>query len=1006
MRKTIDVTSYAEVVLAPPAADAMHPAFSNLFVQTEILHAKRSILCTRRPRAPEEHTPWMCHLMVVHGAAVEDVSYETDRMQFIGRGRSVADPRAMTESAPLSGTEGSVLDPIVAIRNQLTLEPDAKVTIDIVSGIADTREACLGLVEKYRDRHLTDRVFDLAWIHSQVFLRQINASETDAQLYARLGGYVIYANSLLRADPGVLIRNRRGQSSLWGYSISGDLPIVLLEIGDTANIELARQLIQAHGYWRLMGLAVDLVIWNEDHSGYRQTLQDQIMGLISAGVESSMESQPGSIFVRAGDQISSEDRTLFYSVARVVLSDTRGTLADQMNRRRGKEAVIPPLTPTQAFWPEPEAQEPAPRRDLMFFNGLGGFTPDGREYITTTAGRQTTPLPWVNVLANPTFGTVVSERGSACTWSENAHEFRLSPWYNDPVTDPSGEAFYLRDEQSGHFWSPMPMPCPGATPYATRHGFGYSVFEHTERGIRSEVWVYVATDASIKFTVMRVRNLSGRPRRLSATGYVEWVLGDIQSKSGMHVVTEIDPRSSALFARNAYSMEFAAQVAFFGVDERSRTVSGDRTEFVGRNGTLRNPAAMARSRLSGKVGAGLDPCAALHVPFDLADGDEREIIFTLGVGRGKEEARHLLDRFRGSDAARNALEAVWQYWKHTLGAVQVETPDNSLNVLANGWLLYQTIACRFWGRGALYQSGGAFGFRDQLQDAMALIHAEPQLLRAHLLLCASRQFLDGDVQHWWHPPSGRGVRTKCSDDYLWLPMATCRYIRSSGDTGVLDEVQQFLDGRPVNAEEESYYDLPGRSEDKTSLYEHCKLAVLRGLRFGVHGLPLIGSGDWNDGMNLVGQNGSGESVWLGFFLCDVLGSFAALAELRGDATFAIRCHDEAAELRANLEKHGWDGEWYLRAYFDDGSPLGSANNEECQIDSIAQSWSVLSGAGEPGRARRAMSSVYQRLVRRDIGLIQLLDPPFDKTEPSPGYIKGYVPGVRPVGRWPTSVGAF
>ena len=993
-RRAIDVTSYAEVVLGSPAADALHPAFGNLFIQTEIIREKRTILCTRRPRSPEEQPTWMFHLMAVHGAKIDEISYETDRMRFIGRGHTIADPQAMADPAPLSGREGSVLDPIVAIRHQITLDPEETVTIDIVSGIGETRDACLGLAEKYQDRRLADRVFDLAWTHGQVFLRQINATEADAQLYADLAGSIVYANSSLRADASVLMKNRRGQSDLWGYSVSGDLPIVLLEIGDPANIDLVRQLIQAHSYWRLKGLAVDLVIWNEDHSGYRQLLQDQIMGLISAGIEAFLKDQLGSIFVRPGDQISSEDRILFQSVARAFLSDSRGTLVDQMQNRSVGEVTIPELPLARAHQPEPAAHAASPRSDLIFFNGVGGFTPDGREYIITTSERETTPAPWVNVLANSCFGTVISESGLAFTWSENAHEFRLTPWSNDPVSDSSGEAFYIRDEDSGHFWSPTPMPRRGATPYTIRHGFGYSVFEHTEGGIRSEVWVYVAVDAAIKFTVLKVRNESGRSRRLSATGYVEWVLGDLRPKSALHVITEIDPNGGALFARNPYNREFADRVAFFNVDDRSRTMTGDRTEFLGRNGTLRSAAAMSRSRLSGRAGAALDPCAAIQVPFELADGQEREIIFILGVGRGEDDAHNLVGRFRESAAAHDALEAVWQYWKHTLGAVQVETPDQSLNVLANGWLVYQTLACRFWGRSAFYQPGGAFGFRDQLQDVMALIHAEPHLLREHLLLCASRQFRDGDVQHWWHPPSGRGVRTHCSDDYLWLPLATCRYVLSTGDTGVLDEPVHFLDGRQVNAEEDSYYDLPSRSEETATLYEHCRRAILRGLRFGEHSLPLMGSGDWNDGMNLVGQHGKGESVWLGFFLYDVLLRFAEVAGVHGDVPFAERCRREAAQVRQNIELHGWDGEWYRRAYFDDGSPLGSATNPECQIDSIAQSWSVLSGAGDAERTRMAMRALDQHLVHRDWRLIQLLDPPFDKSDLNPGYIKGYLPGVR------------
>ncbi|MCX5916157.1 MAG: cyclic beta 1-2 glucan synthetase, partial [Deltaproteobacteria bacterium] len=993
-RRTIDVTSYAEVVLASPAADALHPAFSNLFVQTEILRPQRSILCTRRPRSPDEHTPWMFHLMAVHGAEIGEISYETDRMQFIGRGNTVADPQAMGGSAALSGNEGSVLDPIVAIRYRITLDPEESAMINIVSGIGETRGVCLGLVGKYQDRRLADRVFDLAWTHSQVLLRQLNATEADAQLYGHLASSVIYANSSLRADGSVLKKNRRGQSGLWGYAISGDLPIVLLQIGDPAHIELVRQLVQAHAYWRLKGLAVDLVIWNEDHAGYRQLLQEQIMGLIAAGIEANVTDRPGGIFVRPADQISDEDRILLQTVARAILTDSRGTLWDQIHRRGLGEVTVPRLTPTRPRRAEPSPTAALPRHDLLFFNGLGGFTPDGREYVITTAHGQVTPSPWVNVLANPYFGTVISESGPACTWNENAHEFRLTPWANDPVSDSSGEAFYLRDEERGHFWSPTPLPGRGATPYVSRHGFGYSVFEHTERGIHSELWVYVARDAPIKFTVLKVRNVCGRPRRLSATGYVEWVLGDLQPKSKMHIITEIDPNSGALFARNPYNTEFAGRVAFFDVNDATRIVSGDRTEFLGRNGTLRSPAAMARSQLSGKVGAALDPCAAIQVPFELADGQEREFIFTLGVGRDADEARNLARRFRGSAAAREALEEVWQCWNHTLGAVQVETPDPSLNVLTNGWLLYQTLACRLWARSGTYQPGGAFGFRDQLQDGMALVHAEPHLLREHLLRCAARQFREGDVQHWWHPPSGRGVRTHCSDDYLWLPLAICRYVLSTGDTGVLDEPIHFIEGRPVNPEEDSYYDLPSRSEEAASLYEHGRRAILRGLKFGEHGLPLMGSGDWNDGMNRVGERGKGESVWLGFFLYEVLNQFTGVARLRGDLSFVERCRREAAQVRRNIEQNGWDGEWYRRAYFDDGSPLGSASNPECQLDSIAQSWSVLSGAGDAGRSRLAMEAVDQRLVRRDHGLIQLLAPPFDKSNLNPGYIQGYVPGVR------------
>jgi len=998
-RRTIEVTSYAEVVLAPPAADAMQPGFGNLFVQTELLDERRAILCTRRARSLGEPTPWMFHLLATHDTGIDEFSFETDRLRFIGRGHSLAEPQAMYDTA-LSGSMGSVLDPIVAIRCRVMLEPGQTVSLDFVTGVADQREGCLSLIDKYQDRHLADRVFDLAWTHAGVTLRQINASEADAQIYRRLGSAVVYANATLRAEPNVLLQNRRGQSGLWGYAISGDLPIVLLKIGDSTQLDLARQLIQCHTYWRLKGLTVDLVIWNEDHISYRQRLQDQIMGLIATGIGGHAIDRPGGIFVRSAEQISSEDRILLQAVARVIIAGNRGSLSEQSQRRARADVGVPRLLHSSGSARALVAPDepPAAAPDLLLENGYGGFSADGREYHITTTPTLRPPLPWVNVLANPQFGSVVSEAGMAYSWSENAHEFRLTPWNEDPIGASGGEAFYLRDEDTGDYWSPTPMPCPGSTPYLTRHGFGYSVFEHTETGIRSELWTFVDLVDPVKFSVLKLYNVSGRARRLSVTGYVEWVLGDLRTKSAMHVVTEIDATSGALFARNAYNTEFEGRVAFFDVDDSSRTLTGDRGEFLGRNGRLSAPEAMTRARLSGRLGAGLDPCGAIQLSFELPPEGERQVIFRLGAGLELGETRQLVQRLRVAGAARSALKRVQDHWHHTLSAVQVQTPDPALDLLANGWLIYQTLACRFWARSGLYQSGGAFGFRDQLQDAMALVHAQPALLRRHLLLCAQRQYPQGDVQHWWHPPAGRGVRTRCSDDYLWLPLATCRYVQTTGDAAVLDEALYFLEGRELAHDEESCYELPRRSDETASLYQHCVRAIEHGLRFGEHGLPLMGSGDWNDGMNLVGIEGRGESVWLGFFLHEVLNRFAELALRYGDASFALVCRTHASELRLKLREHAWDGDWYRRAWFDDGSVLGSASNEECSIDSISQSWSVLSGAGDDERSRLAMDAMERHLVRRGSesapGLVQLLAPPFDVSALNPGYIKGYVPGVR------------
>ena len=993
--RRIEITSYAEVVLAPLNGDLAHRSFSNLFVQTEILPDRLAILCTRRRRAPGELMPWMLHMLAAPGLPSGETSFETDRARFIGRGRTTANPAVLENSGggtPLSNTFGSVLDPVVAIRRTIVLAPDESVSVHFISGVTDTREAALALLEKYCDRHFIERAFEMAWFQSHEVLRHLNATESDAQVFGRMATSLVYATSLRRAQASIISRNRLGQSGLWRFAVSGDLPITLVRIGHMDRIDLVKQILQAHAYWRMKGLLTDLVIINEDFSTYRATLQDLIVGLINAGPDAQVVDKPGGVFLRRAEDVPEEELILFQTVARVVLTDTTETWIEQVDRRVSAERVSDRFEPAKPSTDEPI--HPLSLRERIFHNGLGGFTTDGREYVITLEPGQNTPAPWVNVIASPHIGTVVGESGSAYTWVENAHEFRLTPWHNDPISDPSGEALYIRDEETGEFWSPTPLPAKGKSGYVCRHGFGYSIFEHHEAGISSEFSTYVAIDAPVKFIVVKLSNHSKRSRRLSLTGYWELVLGDLRYANLMHIVTETDPVSGALFAHNAYGRECGNRVFFVHVSEPERTVTGNRTEFIGLNGSMANPSAMHRKRFSGKTGAGLDPCAAIQTKIELGSTQEREIVFVFGAAKNRDEARQFISRFGGPSTARQALSNVQEYWSHTLGAVHVETPDPALNVITNGWLVYQTLSSRLWARSGYYQSGGAYGFRDQLQDSMALIHATPWLAREQLLRCAGRQFPQGDVQHWWHPPHGQGVRTHFSDDYLWLPYAACRYVLTTGDTGVLDEPVHFLEGRELYPEEESYYDQPHPSNEVASLYEHCVRSIRHGLRFGQHKLPLMGCGDWNDGMNLVGHAGKGESVWLAWFLYENLQLFSQLAKARNDEEFSKVCLAQASLLKKNIEANAWDGSWYRRAYFDDGTPLGSSENDECQIDSISQSWAVISGAGDPVRARQAMDSVEKRLIRYDLKLIQLLSPPFDQSILEPGYIKGYVPGIR------------
>jgi len=989
--RTIEVTSYLEPVLAPQAAEVAHPAFANLFVQTETLPSEHAVLCTRRPRKRDEKPPVLLHLVAVNGRSFGQTSFETDRAAFIGRGRSLADPVALERRGPLGGAQGAVLDPALAVRRMVRLEADEQAVIDIVTGVTETRDAALALIEKYREPRLADRVIELAMTNAQVVLRHLDASETLAQAFGRLAAALIHPTHHRRAPGSTIARNRRGQSALWGYGISGDLPIALMRATDPGRIDVVRQVLQAHAYWRTKGLAADLLILVDDASVYRGSLYDQVMGVIAAGHEAQLVDKPGGIFVRRGDQISEEDRTLFQAVARVVLTDADGPLIEQIDRRGRPDTHMPRLS---AGRNRAEIGEPVPARDdLVMGNGHGGFTRDGREYVIQLEPGRATPAPWVNVIANDTFGTVVSETGAAYTWLENSHEYRLTPWHDDPVCDPHGEALYLRDEESGAVWSPTPGPVQGTGRYVVRHGFGYSVFEHAEGGIASETWIYVAPDAPVKLVRLVLRNRTARVRQLSATGYWEWVLGELRGKNLAGITTEIDPRSGALTARNPFNGDFPDRIAFADCSEAVRTVTGDRAEFLGRNGTAARPVALTRTRLSNRAGAGFDPCAAIMTPVTLAPGEEREVVFMLGAARDGDDLQLLIQRFRSPGAAKATLEQVWQQWNRLLGTVWVETPDPQVDVLVNGWLLYQVIACRLWGRTGFYQSGGAFGFRDQLQDVCALVGSAPWLTREQLLRAAARQFRDGDVQHWWHPPANRGVRTRISDDYLWLPYTVARYVAATGDTGVLDEMVASIDGRQVRADEEAYYDQPQISDERVTLAEHCARAIQNGLRTGPHGLPPIGCGDWNDGMNLVGEHGIGESVWLGFFLIHVIERFAPLAEARGDVR-AATWREHGDRLRDALATHAWDGEWYLRAWFDDGTPLGSRSSPECQIDALPQAWATIAGVGDPARANAALAAVENRLVKRKAGLIQLFDPPFDRSALEPGYIKGYLPGVR------------
>jgi cyclic beta-1,2-glucan synthetase len=1026
--REVELTSYGEIVLAPPEADRAHPAFGNLFVETEWHEWCSAITATRRPRSSKEQPLWCVHVVDTGKERVGPVTYETDRARFLGRGRSTRDPVVLEADGVLSRTTGSVLDPIFALRTRVRLDRGQSASVAFTTLVATSSEQAFELADRYHDSHAAQRALDLAWTSSQVELREFNLTPGDAAVYQELAGHLLYGNAALRAPQAELRRNRGSQPLLWGNGISGDWPILLASIDSSDGLPTLRQVLTAHRYWRRRGMMVDLVVLIANPETYYQDLADRVTSAVYAISDMTSIDKAGGVFVRRRDVLKAEELLMLRATARVHIScDGRALgriLATAMPEdlatydletlppepraparsdsrvsrvvrgigvhlptvpaliKAAASALRPPRTPARA--------EPS---QLELDNGLGGLTADG-DYEIRVSGDRVPPAPWANVVANRHGGFIVTERGGQCTWAENSQFFRLTPWHNDPVSDPVSEVVYLQDAETGELWCATPGPIRGDAPCIVRHGAGTSSFDQERDAISTHLTLGMAEDAPIKLALLRVTNRDERPRRLTVTTYMEWALGVLREHTQHQVRTMIHRELGAIFAQNSFDPLFAGWTAFHAISEPVTGFTGSRRDFLGRNGTPSAPAALRPDdTLSGITGAGIDPCAALQCELELAAGETREIAILLGAAESETEARQAVTQYRDVATVRAAVDGAVAGWAERLSVITVKTPEPTFDAMLNRWTLYQALACRMWGRSALYQSSGAYGFRDQLQDVTAFVYAEPALAREHILRAASRQFVEGDVQHWWHPPSGRGVRTRFSDDLAWLPYVVDHYVRTTGDASVLDELVPYLTMRQLKPDEHEVYDLPQVTEEWGSVYQHCLRALKRACTSGAHGLPLIGTGDWNDGMNRVGVEGRGESVWLAWFLIATLRAFADQAEARDDIAVAGDLRRQADSYATAVESHAWDGAWYRRAYFDDGSPLGSSQSDECRIDSIAQSWSVIAG-GREERRTVAMRSLEQHLVREDARLIMLLTPPFDQTPKDPGYIKGYLPGVR------------
>jgi len=972
--RIVELTSYFEAVLAPGHEDAAHPAFSKLFVKTEFVPQHGCLLAVRKQRTEEKNPVWLMHTMTVDSESViGDIQYETDRMRFIGRNRNISNPAALEPDQPLSNSDGSVLDPVMSLRRRVEIPPGQTVKVVYAAAVANTRQQALELAEKYNDYRTSRRAFELSWTRSQVENRYLGLDNKQVELYLELIPFILYDSPLKREYAGYIAGNTGTQQDLWPFGISGDIPVILAEVNEMEDLEMVDWALKGHEYWRMKGLITDLVIMVNKKEGYSQPLNDQIRNSIAASHARELINQYGGVFIRNTGEMDQAQLTLLYTVARIVIKDSVEALKSRVREMR----ILLERTPPTALSGKPEnvrhvfVHQPANERELLFFNGIGGFSADGKEYVIRLSGGSHTPAPWSNIISNKKFGFLVTESGGGYTWAENSREFKLTPWSNDPVTDRQGEILYMCDTQQKCHWSLTPSPAGDNEPYTIRHGHGYSVFEHNSHGLGQSLTMFAALDSPVKICLIKVVNNTGRKRDLTVTYYTRPVLGVDDNRTSPYIITWRDEKG-VLFAENKYTVGFKGRVAFLATNLKDFSVTGDRVSFIGRSGDLSEPLALTGERLSGVTGAGIDPCAAIMGKIQLEPEEEAGIVFLLGSGADTKEASELAVRFSDIRTAEAELERVREYWRTILEAVQVHTPDDSFDVMMNGWLMYQTIACRIWARSGYYQAGGAFGFRDQLQDSMALLNTWPAMTREQILLHASRQFEEGDVQHWWHMEDGRGIRTRYSDDLLWLAYVTAEYVEKTADTSILYERVPFLKGSILAEGEDEKYELAT----------------------GPHGLPLIGGGDWNDGMNTVGNKGVGESVWLGWFLISILKKFIPICRLMEDFSRVQAYREAAARLQENMEKDGWDGSWYRRAYFDDGTPLGSVHNSECMIDSISQSWSVISGAAKPHRMAEAMDAVQRYLVDSNEGIIKLLTPPFDKGNLHPGYIKGYVPGVR------------
>ena len=994
----IELTSYIEVVDDFHLAEAMHPAFNKLFLELEYVPERNMLIAGRRKRSEGDTFGKVMHMVWSESKFVRTVEYETDRRAFIGRDGTKAMPQALKTHLPLSGRAGFSLDPIMSLRCIVSVPANRSVAVSFITGYCLTRSAVQKLSFELRKTLWSEDIFRQALTSSRLEMKYLNINSQQLNAIQSLVGPLFYPTRAYRDQQDSIIRNVRGQNSLWRFGISGDYPIILLRVKGTGDLPVIRDVLLAYEFLQLQTVHVDLIIVNEEEEGYSQALQQAIMELTGTLKVYNSISQKPSLFILRRFLISAEESDLLSTVARIVIRRQTGIYIPRseisaVGKDQSLQSILLPAGDSIVTGGSTDSSF-MPPVSLEYFNGLGGFASDGREYEMWLGAGRKTPAPWINVIAGESFGFHISETGAGYTWAVNSRENKLTNWSNDPTLDPASEAVYIKDHENGAITSPASLRPGRGQGYQVRHGFGYSVFSHAELELEQSMTVFAAVDDPVKIWLINIRDHSGHNRKLSVTLYAEWVLGNLREQTAPYIVTQYDPLPGIFSAKNVCAESGQQHPAFLFSSESVTSYTGERKGFLGVGRSICYPSGLAEKQLSGETGACYDPCGVIQMEFSLAAGTGMTIVLGLGQADNYDKVHALVQKYQSLQAARNELDRVHDYWNRTLSRVHIRTPDRAMDILHNGWLVYQIISCRLHARSAFYQCGGAFGFRDQLQDALSLLDVDPGFAQRQILLCCAHQFVEGDVQHWWQPDTGIGVRTRISDDLLWLPCVLAAYVEHTGKSDILHENVSYIQGDILEAGQAEKMFLPHQSDKAENVYQHCLRAIERAGQFGVNGLPLMGAGDWNDGMNRVGIEGKGESIWLGWFYYYVVKKFSFVCLQMNDQESFDQLISLAESVRTQIEKTAWDGRWYLRGFFDNGSPLGSRSNEECQIDSISQSWAVLSGGGDPNRTAMALDSAKHYLVHQDAGVIQLLTPPFNKSLPDPGYIKGYYPGIR------------